>query len=140
MAISKNQMNIARKRAKEIKRHVPKAIAAAIDRDRRMLVIELDSGTLVGVPTASMQDLAGVDLAQLAVIEISPNGFGLHFPNVDADVYLPGLLEGVLGTKAWMAERGRKGGQATSVAKKAAAQANGRLGGRPPKAKEMEAA
>lgn len=133
MAISKTQMSIARKRTKELKSHAPKAIAAGIDRAREMLVIELDSGAFFGVPTASVQGLAGAHLAQLSVIEISPSGYGLHFPNVDADVYLPSLMEGVVGTKAWMAERGRKGGQSTSAAKKAAAQANGRMGGRPPK-------
>jgi hypothetical protein len=72
--------------------------------------------------------------SQLDEIEISPSGFGIHFPKLDADIYLPALLEGVLGSKKWMASRlGQIGGQSRSRAKKAASRANGRLGGRPKK-------
>jgi hypothetical protein len=74
---------------------------------------------------------------QLNRIEISPSGFGLHFPALDADLDVPGLLEGFLGSKTWMASRlGQIGGQSSSKTKKAAARANGRLGGRPKKAVE----
>lgn len=69
----------------------------------------------------------------LSVIRISPSGYGIHFPKLDVDLYLPALIQGIFGTRAWMAERGRKGGQAVSKAKKAAARANGKLGGRPRK-------
>jgi len=41
--------------------------------------------------------------AQLAGIEISPSGLGLHFPQLDANLYLPALLEGFLGSRQWMA-------------------------------------
>jgi hypothetical protein len=45
------------------------------------------------------------------------------------------LLEGFLGSKAWAAARlGQAGGKARAVAKLAASQANGKLGGRPRKA------
>ena len=72
--------------------------------------------------------------ADLSEIEISPEGFGLHFPRLDADLYVPGLLAGQLGSKAWMAARlGREGGKARTPAKQAAARANGKLGGRPRK-------
>jgi hypothetical protein len=71
---------------------------------------------------------------QLSKIEISPSGLGLHFPAVDADIYLPALLEGFLGSRQWMAEQlGRAGGRVTSKAKAATVRANGKLGGRPRK-------
>ena len=60
-----------------------------------------------------------------------PNGMA---PVIDADLYLPALLDGFLGSKTWMAARmGQVGGRATTQAKQAAARANGRLGGRPRK-------
>ena len=45
----------------------------------------------------------GLDQAKpddLVDIEISPSGLGLHFPKLDADLYLPALLEGALGSSA----------------------------------------
>jgi hypothetical protein len=58
----------------------------------------------------------------------------LHFPKLDADLYLPALLEGLLGSKRWMAARlGKHGGQARSAAKAAASRENGKRGGRPRK-------
>lgn len=77
----------------------------------------------------------------LAEIEISPSGLGIHFPRLDADLYLPALLEGFLGSRQWMAaEMGKLGGKTTTDAKAAAARENGRLGGRPRKSKERAAA
>ena len=82
-----------------------------------------------------MEGLEDAKPLQLSSIEISPSGFGLNFPELDADLYVPGILEGLLGSKKWMASRlGRIGGQSTSRAKKAASRINGRLGGRPRKA------
>jgi hypothetical protein len=55
-------------------------------------------------------------------------------PKLDADLYLPALLEGLLGSKAWAASRmGQAGGKARTPAKQAAARANGRRGGQPQK-------
>jgi hypothetical protein len=70
----------------------------------------------------------------LAKIEISPSGFGVHFPDLDADLYLPGLLEGVFGSRKWLASQlGKTGGRSISAAKTAASRSNGKRGGRPKK-------
>ena len=70
----------------------------------------------------------------LAEIEISPAGLGLHWPRLDADVYVPALLQGVFGSKSWIARQlGAAGGHARSAAKAAASRENGRKGGRPSK-------
>ena len=59
---------------------------------------------------------------------------GLHWPRLDADVYVPGLMAGALGSRAWMArELGAQGGRTSTPAKAAAARANGAKGGRPRK-------
>ncbi|NBQ54825.1 MAG: DUF2442 domain-containing protein, partial [Proteobacteria bacterium] len=65
---------------------------------------------------------------------------GLHFPQLDADLYLPALLKGVLGSRRWMAQAmGKVGGRTITPEKADAARANGRLGGRPRKVKALEA-
>ena len=56
------------------------------------------------------------------------------WPKLDADLYLPALIEGALGSKRWMAARlGSRGGQVRSEAKAGASRENGKLGGRPRK-------
>jgi hypothetical protein len=52
-------------------------------------------------------------------MEISPSGFGLHFPNSDAGLCLPALLEGFLGSRKSMASRlGPRGESSTSKRKR----------------------
>ena len=110
----------------------PLAVSARYDRRAERVVVTLDNGLDVGFAPAGAQGLEQAKPADLSVIEISPSGLGLHFPRVDADIYLPALLEGLLGSQTWMASRlGAAGGRARSEAKAAASRANGKLGGRP---------
>ena len=92
---------------------MPIATAARYDRRIGRVVIDLSSGLSV---VFRPRDVEGLDQAkpdQLAEIEISPSGLGLHFPALDADIYLPALLEGIFGSRAWMAARqGANGGRA----------------------------
>lgn len=134
MAIA-DRFELANRRAKELQSSVPRAIAANYDRASDRIVIHLSSRLDVSFSPRDAQGLEHAKPSQLEEIEISPSGFGIHFPRLDADLYLPGLLEGFLGSKEWMAGRlGRIGGTSRSAAKRAAARANGRLGGRPKKA------
>jgi len=104
------------------------------DRRANRVVIELGPGLALMLDPDQAEGLQGATPSQLSAIEISPSGLGLHFPKLDADLYVPGLLEGVLGSKKWMASRlGASGGKRTSAAKKRSSRANGKLGGRPRK-------
>jgi|SRR5688572_6460505 hypothetical protein len=140
MAISKAQLRSAKQRTQAFELHVPKAVSAQFDARQRLLFIELESRAILCFRDVDLQGLAGADGRDLREIEISPSGYGIHFPAIDQDFYLPALIEGFVGTRSWMAERGRKGGQSTSDAKKAASRSNGRLGGRPRKGVEGVAA
>jgi hypothetical protein len=113
---------------------LPAAIAARYDRRIGRVVVSLATGLDLSFAPHAAQGLEAAKAADLATIEISPSGFGLHFPKLDADIYLPTLLEGFLGSKSWMAARlGERGGKARTRAKVAASRANGKLGGRPRK-------
>jgi hypothetical protein len=113
---------------------VPKAIHARYDRRVSRVIVGLDNGLELAFPPRLAQGLEHATPADLAIIEISPLGDGLHWPAIDADLYVPGLLQGVFGSKSWMARHlGAAGGRARSGAKVAAARENGRKGGRPRK-------
>lgn len=130
VAISKEQIAAARKAAKETG---PRAVRARYRRASAKLEVEYENGVTLAVPVTLIQELAGASAAALSQIEISPAGTGLHFPRLDADVYVPALFEGIYGTRAWMREHARGMGSATSPAKTAAARENGKKGGRPRK-------
>jgi Protein of unknown function (DUF2442) len=119
----------AKRRASELV-----AVAAHYDRRRDRIVVSLNNGLELAFPPHIAQGLEKATAADLKVVEISPSGFGIHFPKLDAHLYLPAMLQGVFGSKSWMAAQlGAAGGMARSSAKAAAARANGKRGGRPRK-------
>ncbi len=110
------------------------ATAARYERKANRLIVSLHNGVELAVPIHLIQDLADAGPDQLSAVEVTPSGLGLHWTDLDADVYVPGLLSGVFGTKSWMASvMGAEGGKVRSPAKAAAARANGSKGGRPRK-------
>jgi Protein of unknown function (DUF2442) len=129
-----NSFERVNRRAMRLPASTPRIVAANYDRARGQIVIRLSSRMDLSFSPHDAQNLENAKPAQLGEIEISPSGFGLHFPKLDADLYLPGILEGLLGSKRWMAARlGQMGGISRSPAKRAAARTNGKLGGRPKK-------
>lgn len=124
----------ANRRAARLQSSAPRITAATYDHARGQVVIHLSSRMDLSFSPCDAEGLENAKPAQLDEIEISPSGLGVYFPKLDADLYLPGLLEGLLGSKRWMASRlGQMGGISRSPAKRAAARANGKLGGRPKK-------
>lgn len=133
MEITDEQMARA-EAAMEEKRAVGHATAARYDAAAERLIVSIHNGVELAIPVHLIQDLAGGDPADLSEIEITPAGLGLHWPRIDADVYVPGLMSGVFGSRKWMAAQlGAQGGRTSTPAKAAAARANGAKGGRPKK-------
>lgn len=133
MAISEQQFQQAQARAAEA-RQAGHVVAARYDPEHGRVVVVLHNSVELAVPVHLVEGLAGAAHDDLAEIEITPAGLGLHWPKLDADVYVPALLQGVFGSKRWMAAQlGSTGGKSTSKAKADAARANGRKGGRPPR-------
>jgi len=130
--VSHDDLIEANERGRVLSAALPKAVSAHFDRKSGRIVIQLSSKLTVGFRPADAQGLERARRSQLEDIEISPSGFGIHFPKLDADIYLPALLEGFLGSRKWMASRlGRIGGKSRSKTKTAASRINGKLGGRP---------
>jgi hypothetical protein len=137
MEIHKDEFTAANRRGADRVRATPFATDARYDRTTDRVVIGLSSGIEVAFHPCQAQGIEHAKPRQLVKIEITPSGLGIHFPTLDADIYLPALLEGFLGSRRWIAaEMGKIGGRASTKAKSAAARRNGKLGGRPKKIKE----
>ena len=135
MAITSQEFKDANASMKMLQSSTPAATSARYDRKSGSIIVKLSAGIGIFFSPKDAQGLEAASPAQLSEIEITPSGFGLHFPKLDADLYLPALLEGFLGSRKWMAARlGAAGGSARSKSKATAARANGSLGGRPRKA------
>jgi hypothetical protein len=110
-----------------------RAQAARYDKRKKLIVIDLVNGSSFSFPPQLAQGLANARTAELADIEISPHGAGLHWPQLDADLTVEGLLAGLFGSRSWMPQHASKAGRVKSSAKAQAAKANGAKGGRPRK-------
>ena len=128
------ELEAAETRGEEAMRTQPRAASARYDPETRRVVVELVNGCTYVFPAALAQELHGAGNEALAGVIVDGVGFNLHWPALDADLYVPALVAGVFGTRDWMArEWARTAGSATSPAKAAASRANGAKGGRPRK-------
>jgi hypothetical protein len=137
-AIDKAGFAKASERGRRLLARGPLATAARYEAGR--IHVELNNGCAFEFPVAHARGLAGAKATDLRIIQVSAAGLGLHWPKLDADLYVPALVKGILGTKQWMTQIGAVGGSAATVAKAAAARANGKLGGRPRKPRALETA
>jgi hypothetical protein len=113
----------------------PRADSAHYDAERDRVIVRLTTGVEMGFAPHDAEGLQHASREDLAEIVVEAFGLGLHFPRLDADLYVPALLEGMLGSKNWMAVRlGAEGGRVRGGAKAAASRNNGKRGGRPRKA------
>ena len=141
MVITDKEFEAANRRGAEKKAAFPVAVSVHYDRRVSRVVITLATGLELAFSPKHAQGLEHAHPADLANAEITPSGLGIHFPRLDADIYIPTLLEGFLGSKRWIAAQiGKIGGATKSEAKTAAARENGKLGGRPKKKKELASA
>lgn len=111
----------------------PRAIKAWYAADTDRIFIELNTEIIMGFPSQRLQGLEDATPRQLAEVEITPSGYGLHWESLDVDLGVPELVAGLFGSKAWMSELGRQGGKSKSAAKAQASRDNGKSGGRPRK-------
>jgi hypothetical protein len=98
-----------------------------------VIVLKMSDSSRHYIPKSKIEGVADIDDGTAAQIEITQDGYGLRWPAIDLDLYVPYLLQGIYGTKRWMAKIGQLGGKIRSEAKCKAARENGRRGGRPRK-------
>ena len=125
------QLKAAEARGRKILETEPRALGARYDQSTGRVVIDLANGCTYAFPAQLVQDLQGASNEDLADVVVDGVGFNLHWPGLDADLYVPALVSGIFGTRAWMTrELARMAGRTRSPAKAAAARSNGAKGGR----------
>ena len=129
--VSNGQIDSAIARARQFEANDPRVIQVQYEAKEDLVSLSFADGLKVSIPRKQLQGLERANRSQLSKIEIVGNGTGLHWPLLDIDHYVPGLLEHRFGTKRWMNEIGRRGGLVKSEAKTKAARRNGLKGGRP---------
>ena len=95
-------------------KEAPVAVAASFDAARQRIVVELADGRAYAFPPHLVEDLVGAAPADLEEIVVDGAGLNLHWPRLEVDLFVPDLIAGVFGTKAWMERRARFTGSAAA--------------------------
>jgi hypothetical protein len=132
---SKDRERYARARARgEARAQDPSAVVEArYDPDRDLIDLKFGGGGSMAIPRKAVPGLERATPATIASVVVSPAGDALSWPALNVDIYVPGLVERVFGTRLFAAATGRRGGRRRSKAKAAASKTNGAKGGRPRK-------
>jgi hypothetical protein len=129
--VSSVQIDSTIARARQFAAGDPRVVRVQYEAKDDLVSLRFADGIKVSIPRKQLQGLERANRSRLSKIEIVGNGTGLHWPLLDVDHYVLGLLEHRFGTKRWMNEIGRRGGLVKSNAKTKAARRNGLKGGRP---------
>jgi hypothetical protein len=124
------EIDAALARGRRLQAREPRASAARFDPRTGKVTLDLTNECTFVFPARLVQGLEGAADPDLAAVELLPQGRGLHWERLDVDISVPGLVNGIFGTRTHMA---RLAGKTRSPAKSAAARANGAKGGRPRK-------
>jgi hypothetical protein len=109
----------------------PRALTVEHVPGLNLLIVGLSNQRRLVLPIEEVQGLGKATHEQMRMYKLIGRGTGISFPELDVDLYVPALIEGVYGNRRWMAQLGKKGGKAKTEAKRIAARANGARGGRP---------
>lgn len=83
----------------------PRAVSAHYDAGRHRVIVRLTTGVELGLAPRDVEGLQNATSDALKAIEIDACGLGIHFPRLDADLYVPALLAGIPGSQRWEAAR-----------------------------------
>jgi hypothetical protein len=130
-ASDRERFEAARARGKAHAQDPSAVVGASYDRGSDSVQLLFRGGGSMLIPRRFIPSLEGRPVSVLESVSVSPAGDSLRWASIDADVYLPGLVERAFGRRLFAAAAGRRGGRRRSKAKADAARRNGAEGGRP---------
>ncbi|MCK6442418.1 DUF2442 domain-containing protein [Elstera cyanobacteriorum] len=107
MELTDSDIEMAEARSKAQHARWPHAVKVRFNRHTRRVVISLSNGVEVSFSPKQAQGFETATDADLGEAEISPSGLAVFFPRLNADIYIPGLLQGSLGSELWDEARRR---------------------------------
>jgi hypothetical protein len=110
----------------------PRASHAFYDESTGRIVVELKLGSAFAFPPSLYPELEERTPQELARVQVSPSGEGLHWDEIDVHLATAGVLVTILGPSMFRAFAS-VGGKSRTERKAAAARLNGAKGGRPRK-------
>jgi hypothetical protein len=106
-----------------------RGVSARFDRAARRVVVELTGQFAIDIPLWALPHIADASDEQLEGVEVVGAGNILYWESLDADYSIPALVMMLLGPDEAAKAFAKKGGQAKTDRKSAAARENGRRGG-----------
>ena len=97
------ELDAALARARKFAKYDRRVVKAIYSKSTDRLRVVLDDGAVYSLPRTLIQGLGGAQERDLNRIQILGEGTGLLWPILDVAHYVPALLEGVYGSKKWMA-------------------------------------
>jgi hypothetical protein len=77
----------------EKSKHYPAITSLTIGEDT--LIADLSDGRQISIPIAWFERLEAADEKTLKNFEISPSGYGIHWPDIDEDISVKAFIEGL---------------------------------------------
>ncbi len=96
------EIDAALERGRRLQAQEPCTCAARFDARTGKITLDLTNGCSFVFPARLIQGLEGAADDDLAAVELSPHGRGLHWEGPDVDISVPGLVNGVFGTRSHM--------------------------------------
>lgn len=63
-----------------------------LDFDKQWMIFTVDGQTIRLPIATTSQWLANASEAERKIFQVSPSGYGIHWPTIDEDLYIDGLL------------------------------------------------
>ena len=110
-----------------------RAAGVRYDPGRDAIELELTDGASVRLPRAMLPEFQGIPPSEMALLRVSPAGYGIRLEAHDISVSVHGLIMVLATSGDIAASLGKLGGAAKTVEKRESARPDGAKGGRPRK-------
>ncbi len=95
--------------------NAPSAVAAKYVAGYDIYIVSFNDTSRMVLQREKLQGLQAATKQQLANVQIAGRGNGLHWPDLDVDLYIPALRKGVYGNKHWMKDGMRELGESVAA-------------------------